>query len=90
MRIQIQTETGKVFTYPNLEIALSLLQKVIQKHGAIKQIAPVERYFIETPKTVTGTGQQPIGIGACPDCGAPIAIEEGCKKCHSCGYSACG
>ncbi|KKR72187.1 ribonucleoside-diphosphate reductase [Candidatus Roizmanbacteria bacterium RIFCSPLOWO2_01_FULL_40_14] len=26
----------------------------------------------------------------CPDCGeAALAYEEGCKKCYSCGYSAC-
>ncbi len=26
----------------------------------------------------------------CPDCGAgTLAYEEGCKKCYSCGYSAC-
>lgn len=28
--------------------------------------------------------------GACPDCGGRIAHEEGCPKCHSCGYSQCG
>jgi ribonucleoside-diphosphate reductase alpha chain len=25
----------------------------------------------------------------CPECGAPINFEEGCKTCHSCGYSKC-
>ncbi|KKS70839.1 MAG: Ribonucleoside-diphosphate reductase, partial [Candidatus Daviesbacteria bacterium GW2011_GWA2_42_7] len=26
----------------------------------------------------------------CPECGnATFVFEEGCKKCHSCGYSAC-
>jgi cbb3-type cytochrome oxidase cytochrome c subunit len=86
MRIQIVTETGRVFTYPNMEVALMLLNKVIKRYGAINQIAPVERELSKTPKTVTG--QQPMG--ACPECGAPVALEEGCKKCHSCGYSACG
>ncbi len=27
---------------------------------------------------------------ACPDCGAPLHYEEGCRKCASCGYSKCG
>lgn len=25
----------------------------------------------------------------CPECGAPINFEEGCKTCHACGYSKC-
>jgi ribonucleoside-diphosphate reductase alpha chain len=26
----------------------------------------------------------------CPECGAEVALEEGCKTCHVCGWSACG
>jgi len=26
----------------------------------------------------------------CPNCGGKLIIEEGCKKCYSCGYSVCG
>jgi len=30
-------------------------------------------------------------LGACPECGAgQVAYEEGCMKCHVCGYSECG
>jgi ribonucleoside-diphosphate reductase alpha chain len=30
-------------------------------------------------------------FGTCPDCGAgQLAFEEGCVKCHVCGYSECG
>ena len=30
-------------------------------------------------------------MGACPECGSgQLAFEEGCKKCHVCGYSECG
>ncbi|HLE53940.1 MAG TPA: ribonucleotide reductase N-terminal alpha domain-containing protein [Thermoplasmata archaeon] len=25
----------------------------------------------------------------CPECGKPLVYEEGCVKCHSCGYSEC-
>ena len=28
--------------------------------------------------------------GACPDCGSQLEFAEGCKKCHTCGYSECG
>lgn len=27
--------------------------------------------------------------GACPDCGGHLTHEEGCLKCHGCGYSQC-
>lgn len=26
----------------------------------------------------------------CPECGQAITFEEGCKTCHSCGYTKCG
>ena len=30
-------------------------------------------------------------LGSCPDCGAgQLAYEEGCVKCHVCGFSECG
>jgi len=28
--------------------------------------------------------------GACPDCGSQLSYEEGCVKCHSCGFTECG
>ena len=27
--------------------------------------------------------------GACPDCGSQLEFAEGCKKCHTCGFSEC-
>src|SRR5690606_37817218 len=30
-------------------------------------------------------------LGSCPECGTgDLAYEEGCVKCHVCGYSECG
>ena len=26
----------------------------------------------------------------CPNCDGKLAVEEGCRKCYSCGYSVCG
>jgi len=35
--------------------------------------------------------QEQSFIGACPECGGgQMAYEEGCMKCHICGYSECG
>lgn len=36
------------------------------------------------------SGLQTTNVDLCPDCGsASFVTEEGCKKCHSCGYSMC-
>ena len=31
-----------------------------------------------------------IAQGACQDCGGQLSFEEGCVKCHSCGFTECG
>jgi ribonucleoside-diphosphate reductase alpha chain len=36
-------------------------------------------------------GVETFDMGTCPECGTGhLAFEEGCKKCHVCGYSECG
>jgi len=37
----------------------------------------------------TSTGRALATAGACPDCGGTLHHEEGCIKCHDCGYSQC-
>ena len=38
-----------------------------------------------------GGGSQTDFLGSCPECGAgQLSFEEGCVKCHICGYSECG
>ncbi len=42
------------------------------------------------PSTFHNARQESF-IGACPECGGgQVAYEEGCTKCHICGYSECG
>ncbi|OGE33708.1 ribonucleoside-diphosphate reductase, adenosylcobalamin-dependent [Candidatus Daviesbacteria bacterium RIFCSPHIGHO2_02_FULL_36_13] len=39
---------------------------------------------------VSGMPQSSVHADLCPECGsATFVMEEGCKKCHSCGYSMC-
>jgi ribonucleoside-diphosphate reductase alpha chain len=33
---------------------------------------------------------EPMLVGACPDCGSQLEFAEGCMKCHVCGFSECG
>jgi ribonucleoside-diphosphate reductase alpha chain len=43
------------------------------------------------PQFSTGAGAQSDFLGSCPECGAgQLSFEEGCVKCHICGYSECG
>jgi ribonucleoside-diphosphate reductase alpha chain len=34
-------------------------------------------------------GQHANIVGVCPDCGGALRHEEGCMKCHACGFSKC-
>lgn len=48
-----------------------------------------KRYFGGSVSRPSGTGNTLKGT-ACPECGQSISFEEGCQKCHSCGYTKCG
>ena len=35
--------------------------------------------------------RETFDLATCPECGTGhLVFEEGCKKCHVCGYSECG
>ena len=36
-----------------------------------------------------GLGGHADIVGVCPDCGGALRHEEGCQRCHACGYSKC-
>jgi ribonucleoside-diphosphate reductase alpha chain len=43
------------------------------------------------PQSAYSAGGEIYDMGTCPECGTGhLAFEEGCKKCHVCGYSECG
>ena len=43
------------------------------------------------PEAAVGDGNHNNFLGSCPECGAgQLSYEEGCVKCHVCGYSECG
>jgi ribonucleoside-diphosphate reductase alpha chain len=54
--------------------------------GAPQGSAPVVR-----ARTTVDPRAQETFLGTCPECGSSqLAYEEGCMKCHVCGYSECG
>ena len=43
------------------------------------------------PQFSSSAGAPTNFLGSCPECGAgQLSFEEGCVKCHICGYSQCG
>ncbi|MBI4828921.1 MAG: vitamin B12-dependent ribonucleotide reductase [Nitrospinae bacterium] len=47
--------------------------------------APRAAAVVKQPEVKSKT----VAAGACPDCGGTLQPEEGCLKCHGCGYSKC-
>ncbi|HTZ17209.1 MAG TPA: TSCPD domain-containing protein, partial [Dissulfurispiraceae bacterium] len=55
----------------------------------------LEGYIPSGVKVESGNGdghakyKDVITMGACPECGGTIQHEEGCAKCHNCGFTKC-
>lgn len=54
----------------------------------------LESYIpIGSAKSGSGNGKskykEVMLIGACPECGGTVQHEEGCAKCHNCGFTKC-
>jgi ribonucleoside-diphosphate reductase alpha chain len=49
----------------------------------------LESRYLEKNGGVGGHGKSLSG-NACPECGQTISFEEGCQKCHFCGFTKCG
>jgi ribonucleoside-diphosphate reductase alpha chain len=47
------------------------------------------RYLRDGNTSNTGNGKSLLGA-VCPECGETISFEEGCQKCHFCGFTKCG
>jgi len=72
------------------------IERYLEEQAGIQEELP-----ISAPASVAGakpkpaparyTGHHEHFMGSCPDCGSgQLAYEEGCMKCHVCGYSECG
>jgi len=63
----------------------------------VQQVAPVAAETVTIPMKhshddqmlATDLDDQANIVGVCPDCGGALRHEEGCVKCHACGYSKC-
>ncbi|MFH1191143.1 MAG: vitamin B12-dependent ribonucleotide reductase [Candidatus Omnitrophota bacterium] len=63
----------------NIQPAMTLLESAMipMKHSHDDQLQS------------TDLDEQVNIVGMCPDCGGALRHEEGCVKCHGCGYSKC-
>lgn len=62
--------------------------KVLSAPDAIAQA--IGQYLEARDETTPEVDLSRGELAPCPDCGGPLQFSEGCKKCHGCGYSACG
>ena len=70
------------------------LEKYMAEKDGVQETLP-----LEVVSGVAGAQAKPVSdhvhhnnfFGSCPECGAgQLSFEEGCVKCHVCGYSECG
>jgi ribonucleoside-diphosphate reductase alpha chain len=59
----------------------SQLEKANMKYGSVVSVP----YALVRAFRLLGVN----GEAKCPDCGGGLTAEEGCLKCHSCGFSKC-
>jgi ribonucleoside-diphosphate reductase alpha chain len=64
-------------------------QKVADQSAAIAAVQAAEANALRPTATIA-LPKKKANFDLCPKCGdAALAHEEGCKKCYTCGYSAC-
>ena len=75
------------------------IERYVEEKEGIQEALPLTTGAVPgTSKSATqaqssgyASGGQAFDMGTCPECGTGhLAFEEGCKKCHVCGYSECG
>ena len=73
-----------------------VLAEDLSQAPSVAEVIPLN--LTQEPEPVVNTGADDainmlspkVNADLCPECGsATFVMEEGCKKCHSCGYSMC-
>jgi len=68
------------------------IERYIEESEGVQEALPLlaTGATIAGPSSTGGTPQEGF-LGSCPECGTgSLSYEEGCVKCHVCGYSECG
>jgi ribonucleoside-diphosphate reductase alpha chain len=88
---------NKVLSAPDA-IAQALEIYLQEREGVQEELIPVSQAPVtgssEASSTQASYGSEHLQqsfLGSCPECGTgQLAYEEGCVKCHVCGFSECG
>jgi ribonucleoside-diphosphate reductase alpha chain len=87
---------NKVLSAPDA-IAQAIERYLAEREGVQEELpmgTPVRGAAALAPHATsprTSAEAQRTFLGSCPECGSgQLAYEEGCVKCHICGYSECG
>lgn len=71
------------------------IARVVEKRLTSEAAVEIKQETVNVPmkhsssdEIVTTNGHGNV-VGVCPDCGGSLRHEEGCVKCHACGYSKC-
>jgi ribonucleoside-diphosphate reductase alpha chain len=72
------------------------IARVVEKRLVSAQVkVPLEtaavamKHSYEDEEISSSSGHHADIVGVCPDCGGALRHEEGCIKCHACGFSKC-
>ncbi|MEX0935556.1 MAG: vitamin B12-dependent ribonucleotide reductase [Gemmatimonadota bacterium] len=88
---------NKVLSAPDA-VAQAIERYLTEREGVQEELpitaTPISGGGGSQADTLTGLSDSHLDqsfLGSCPDCGSSgLAYEEGCVKCHVCGYSECG
>jgi ribonucleoside-diphosphate reductase alpha chain len=83
---------NKVLSVPDA-IGQAIERYLEEKEGVQEALplVPATQGATQTQASTSSHTPDLFDMGTCPDCGTGhLAFEEGCKKCHVCGYSECG
>jgi ribonucleoside-diphosphate reductase alpha chain len=102
--LSVPSRDGRIMSLADgLSKALRRYMRAKQKHGLrailLGEVAPTELEeplaalagtgAAAPPGNANGTSAKTAFKVKCPDCGGVLAFEEGCVKCHGCGFSQC-
>jgi len=68
-----------------------LVNSQVVKVPVIEAATVAMKHSYEDEHTASDSSPSPHAdiVGVCPDCGGALRHEEGCVKCHACGFSKC-